>query len=214
MSSVLIVVPCQTARGVSPATAHSLLYLEKPDDWGAFFPCDYHIVGARNEAVETALRNKVSHLWFIDSDMDIPHDAYRKLMECDADIACGLMWTKHIPSFPTTFVKGKPHCGAGIEEIDECGMACTLIKTDFLRKMPKPWFYMDGSAGEDNIFCREAKKLGATIKCNYTVETGHLGFIYYTGQRFTRNPANQNPDRIGNRDALEKYGVLQPEGAD
>lgn len=160
-----------------------------------------------------ALEEGVSHLFFIDSDMDIPHDAYPRLMECDADVACGLMWTKHIPSFPTTFRDGKPYLGAGIEEIDECGMACTMIRTDFLKRMPKPWFYMDGSGGEDHVFCREAKRHGATIKCNYEVKTGHLGFIYYTGQGFSRNPANQRPDRIGNRAALEQYGVLQPEGA-
>ena len=206
--SMILAVPCQTGRGLSPATAHSLLYMEKPEKWAAFFPCDYHIVGARNACVKVALEDGVDHLLFIDSDMDIPHDAYPRLLECDADIACGLMWTKHIPSFPTVFRDGRPFTGSGIEDIDECGMACTLIRTSLLKSMPLPWFYMDGSGGEDHIFCRSARKAGASIRCNFDVKTGHLGFIYYTGQDFTRNPEHQRAERIGNREALEKYGVL------
>ena len=57
--SMLLAVPCQTGRGLSPATAHSLLYMEKPEKWAAFFPCDYHIVGARNACVKVALEDAV-----------------------------------------------------------------------------------------------------------------------------------------------------------
>lgn len=206
-------VPCQTGRGVSPATAYSLATMQKPDMWAPFLPCDYHLVGARNKGVQVALEEGVSHLFFIDSDMDIPQDAWPGLLACDSDIACGQMWTKHIPSFPTTFREGKPYLGTGIEDIDECGLACTLIRTDFLKRLPEPWFYMDGSGGEDHIFCKRAKNMGATIRCNYSVQTGHLGFLYYSGQPFTRNPAHQRSDRIGNRAVLEQYGILQPEGA-
>ena len=186
--------------------------MEKPDKFAAFFPCDYHLVGARNACVKVALEEGVTHLLFVDSDMDIPHDAYPRLMECDADVACGLMWTKHIPSFPTVFRGGKPHLGEGIEDVDECGMACTLIRTEFLERMKRPWFYMDGSGGEDHIFCRRAKEAGASIRCNYGVRTGHLGFVYFTGQEFTRVPENQRPDRIGNKEVLEQYGVLTTKG--
>lgn len=207
-SSLLIAVPSQTGRGVSPATACSLMCLERPDKWSPYFPCDYHVVGARNACVKAAIEEGFTHLLFVDSDMDVPGDAWKKLMECDADIACGLMWTKHIPSFPTVFRDGKPYLGEGIEDIHECGMACTLIRTEFLKRMPAPWFYMDGSGGEDHIFCRNARKLGATIRCHYGVNTGHLGFIYYAGQEFTRKPENQRSDRIGNKAVLEQYGVL------
>jgi hypothetical protein len=210
-ASLLIAVPCQHGRGLAPATAHSLLYLEKPDKWAAFFPCDYHLVGARNKCVEVALQEGVDHLLFIDSDMDIPRNAYWKLLECDADIASPLMWSKHIPSFVQIFKNGKPHIGRGIEDVDESGMGCTLIRTSWLRKMDRPWFYMDGSGGEDNIFCRRSKQAGASIRCNYDVNTGHLGFVYFSGQEFTREPLNQRADRIGNRETLEMYGVLSKE---
>lgn len=203
--------PCQTGRGVSPATAHSLLYLLKPDRWAAFFPCDYHIVGARNKSVQVALEEGVSHLLFVDSDMDVPKHLVQALLNCEADIACPVMWTKNIPSYPTVFRDGKPYLGHGIESIDECGMAATLIRTAWLRKMDPPWFYMDGSGGEDHIFCRRAKQMGATIKCNYSVNTGHLGFVYFDGQDFTREPKNQKAERIGNRETLQKYGILSKE---
>lgn len=212
MPSVLIAVPCQTARGLAPTAAHSLLYMEKPDKWAAYFPCDYHLVGARNACVKVVLEEELDHILFIDSDMDIPHDTYPRLLECDSDIACGVMWTKHIPSFPTVFRGGKPYLGSGIEEIDECGMACTLIRTSYLKSMKTPWFYMDGSGGEDHIFCKRAKESGASIRCNYSVNTGHLGFVYFSGQEFTREPSNQRADRIGNKEVLEKYGVLPTKG--
>ena len=202
--------PSQTGRGLSPATAYSLLYLDKPDRWAAFFPCDYHLVGARNACAQVALDEGVDHLLFIDSDMEVPQHAYTALLKCDADIACGLMWTKHIPSFPTVFRDGKPHLGTGIEDVDECGMACTLICTDFLKTVELPRFFMDGSGGEDHIFCRRAKRAGASIRCNYDVKTAHLGFVYFSGQEFTRKPENQVAERIGNRAVLEQYGVLQP----
>lgn len=182
--------------------------MEKPDKWAAYFPCDYHLVGARNEAVKVAIEDGVDHLLFIDSDMDIPHDAYQKLLDCDSDIACGVMWTKHIPSWPTVFRGGKPYLGSGIEDIDECGLACTLIRTSLLKSMKTPYFYMDGSGGEDHIFCKRVKAAGASIRCNYYLNTGHLGFVYFSGQEFTRAVENQNMERIGNKEALEQYGIL------
>ena len=50
-----------------------------------------------------------------------------------------------------------------------------MIKTDVLRKTPKPWFFGMEQTGEDVAFCTKAKKHGATVWMDTSIKLGHLG---------------------------------------
>lgn len=191
---------------------------------------DHSISDARNAACESAIHEGAEYLWFIDSDMDFPADALPRLKACNADIACADMWSRGIPSFRTVM---RTYPGAeqgrlqsvpvpdeqlpakgyrGVEDIDVCGMACTLIRVDFLKRFKEhygetPWFWV-ARHGEDAMFCFNAKEIGATIRCDFGVETGHWGVMAMRGQDFTRDARNQPMSTFTHEPMMRQMGVL------
>lgn len=175
-------------------------------------------VQARNVAAKAAVDEGAEWLWFIDSDADFPVDALARLKACNADIACADMWSRSWPSFRTVLrygepgpdgrVKASPVPGspAGIEDVDLCGMHCTLIRVDLLKRMKQPWF-VSGEHGEDMAFCVKAKELGATIRCDFGMVSGHWGRCSMKGQDFTRDAKNQTMS-IVEQGMMERMGVL------
>lgn len=193
---------------------------------------DHSQTDARNKACEAAIERGVEYLFFIDSDMDFPPDTLKRLKACNADVACTDMWSRNWPSFRTvmrltkTDEKGWTHAvpvsdsdlppkieARGIEDVDVCGMACTLIRTDFLirfRDEPKfkdqPWFWT-ARHGEDATFCFNAKEIGAKIRCDFGVVAGHWGVTRMTGQDYTRDRRNQ-PLEVTEEAMMRRMGVL------
>ena len=189
---------------------------------------DHMIPDARNAACETAIAENAEYLFFIDSDMDFPHDTLPKLKAADADIACTDMWSRGWPSFRTVMRNQPPIADGliqsvpvkdedlppvgerGVEEVDMCGMACTLIKVDFLKKFKthftdQPWFWT-ARHGEDATFCFNAKSIGAVIKCDFSLVAGHWGVCRNVGQDFTRDARNQ-PMAISEEPMMRRMGV-------
>lgn len=189
---------------------------------------DNSISHARNAACQAAIDEGAEYVWFIDSDMDFPPDTLPRLKACNSDIACTDMWSRGWPSFRTVM---RTHPGAelgllqsvpikneelppegqrGIEEIDICGMACTLIRVDFLKRFrekygEQPWFWV-GRHGEDSAFCFQAKDMGATIRCDFGVVAGHWGVCRNVGQDFTRDARNQ-PMSVCEEPMIRRMGV-------
>jgi len=181
---------------------------------------DHSQVGARNLACEAALEENFEWLFFVDSDMDWPNDTLQRLKACDADIACTDMWSRNWPSFRTVMVLGEKDengkclpvpvsdeiaAEKKVVDVDLCGMACTLIRTSLLKKMPKPWFWT-AEHGEDATFCFNAKEMGATIKCDFGAVAGHWGTCRMVGQDFTRDARNQ-PQKLANEEMMRRMGV-------
>ena len=138
--------------------------------------------------------------------MDFPTDTLPRLKACNADIACADMWSRNVPSFRTVMRLDEPDEHdmrrsvpvpseiadlKNVQDVDVCGMACTLIRTSFLKKMEDPWF-VSAQHGEDASFCFVAKqKYGATIKCDFGVLAGHWGVVRMSGQEWSRDARNQ-----------------------
>jgi hypothetical protein len=79
-----------------------------------------------------------------------------------------------------------------IENIEYCGMGCTLIKTSILAKLKEadpnqPWFWA-ADHGEDATFCFKVLEAGGTVKCDFGLKSGHWGNIRMMGQDYTRRP--------------------------
>jgi len=189
---------------------------------------DHSISDARNAACEVAIDRGFEYLLFIDSDMDFPPDTLARLKACKADIACTDMWSRGWPSFRTVMRNGArdkdglilsvpvpdedlpPPWGRGVEDVDLCGMACTLIRVDFLvkyqeRYTDQPWFWVSRH-GEDATFCFNAKEMGASIKCDFGIVAGHWGVCRNIGQDFTRDAKNQ-PMSVSQEPMMRRMGV-------
>lgn len=206
----LVALPYVSKSGFFGATVQSLVtgILN-----GGFKMCKFLFLGdhththARNMACKDAIEIGADWVLFIDSDMDFPPDTLSRLKAANADIACTDMWSRGWPSFRTVMrlsepkedglkqavpVPGSP---TGVEAVDVCGMACTLIKTSLLRRMTEKWpdqpIFWSGQHGEDATFCFKAKEIGATMKCDFGVVAGHWGTARMAGQDFTRDPKNQ-----------------------
>lgn len=208
----LVALPFVSKGGFDGATVSSLIYSLI---YGGMQKClfcfygDYPVSHARNAAAQDAMARGADWVFFIDSDMDFPTNTLSRLKALDADIACADMWSRNWPSFRTVleynpavrwpkkreFVpveNGGPVTGA--RDVDCCGMACTLIKTNLFRKFAKAKImpYVMAAHGEDSAFCIVAKKrFKAKIRCDFDVKAGHWGRARMLGQDFTRDARNQ-----------------------
>lgn len=111
---------------------------------------NYQIADARNIICEEALKLNTRYLYFIGDDTEPPLHALRQFifrMEQmpELGVVGGIYCTKSDPPAPLVF-RGN---GAGsywdwkvgeFFEVSGLGMDCTLIRTEMLRSLPKPWF--------------------------------------------------------------------------
>ena len=222
--STLIALPFVSKSGFTGATTMSLvlgILAGGLKNCKFLFLGDHSQIGARNAAAADAIKEGLDYLFFVDSDMDFPTDTLDRLKACDADIACTDMWSRNIPSFRTVMrMSGRdkhglkmavPYAGKGVEAVDLCGMACTLIRTDLLKRMREKldgdiWF-QSASHGEDASFCFMAREMcDATIKCDFDVVAGHWGVLRLVGQDFTRDAKHQ-PMQVANPEMLLRMGA-------
>jgi hypothetical protein len=116
-------------------------------------------------------------------------------VEHDLPLVTGLCVQRQKPHYPcvyrlipsddkyTFLTRFRP----GLQQIDACGAACLLIRTDVLRAIPPPWFdWPDSSRGEDIAFCERARAAGFPIVLDFDVRCTHLGVLEATYELFVR----------------------------
>lgn len=142
----------------------------------------------RNIAIEQALQNDCTHVFFMDDDMAMPPDTLTKLLAHDKDIVTGLYLMRTYPHFPVLFDEAfddgkckflflEGHL-KGLIPVVNCGFGCVLVKTDVLRKMERPWVTLgeiekDGWCDDVSFFNR-ARKAGAEIFADLDAPCGHM----------------------------------------
>lgn len=173
------------------------------------------VAQARNELAETALKLGSKYLFFLGDDVVPPANTLKQLifrMEQDKRIgvAGGVYCSKCDPSAPLVF-KGN---GQGsywdwkVGEFFQCtglGMDCTIIRTEILSKIPKPWFKtvdeddFDDARNhaeqwtEDLYFCRKViEETEYEVWCDGSLLCEH--WDVYAGKSYTL-PSNSNPVR-------------------
>ena len=173
----------------------SLLMMKKPGVFQPIVVPRVTIQHARNLIVSKALELNCTHVLFIDDDMIFPQDAAIRLLEHDRDIVCGLAFQRKKPHMPCIFrnvidndeqqIYPMEIVKQGLFEIDACGSAFVLIKTDVFRKLEEPWYvwgdktlgvYVDkGGLGEDISFSLKAKRAGFEVFCDTDLIITHIG---------------------------------------
>ena len=186
--------------------ALSLLSLTRYITWKPVDPdFDYMIVNERGSLitlqresmVKTALENKsVTHLLFLDSDMQFPPDLFHRLLEHDLPmVACNYV-KRGIPATPNSKdVEGKviatDRDSRGLEEAESAGFGALLVKREVFENIENPWFDTvwfhkdDGGIdlmGEDVFFFRKARRTAGYplfIDHSLSQQIGHVGTYTY-----------------------------------
>lgn len=179
-------VPAQTVTSLLelitvPGTKHSILV-------GSL------VYDAREKLAKSAIEEGYTHILWLDSDITFPRDTLLRLLDCDADIASGVVYRRVAPYTPTVFTHQPNGLYAeminipdrGIIRVDGCGFACVLTKTECLSAMYQKFdrLFVPEAYGEDLQFCNRAAKCGYKITVDCSLKCGHLGQILIGERQF------------------------------
>jgi hypothetical protein len=152
------------------------------------------IYEARERLVEMALDDpKATHVFFLDSDMVPPNNVISQLLSHNVDIASAKIFQRKFPFQPCMYGKLRVNRDfsfemegpmepdkwpdQGIFEMEGVGMACALINLNVFRGLKKPWFFPMPGLGEDLAFCLKARKAGARIWVDFSLDCAHMGYF-------------------------------------
>jgi len=150
----------------------------------------------RNLAGRIALQNECDYLLFLDDDVLVPRDVYKRLKDRDVDIVTPFVFIRGYPFRPMFFKSilsdDKKTCGLTpyedwsevveatknpLLEVAAIGFSCCLIKTWVLKKIQPAWFITGTGHTEDVYFCVKAKQAlqgKVRIYVDTTLDTGHM----------------------------------------
>ena len=148
-----------------------------------------NIHDARNNAVIWALENDMDYIFWFDDDMVLDKTnkpLFSTMMEHNKDFVAPLFFQRRPPYLPLLFKRMTYLDGTyvtydnilnyekGLLDVDGVGFGCCLTKVDMFRKIPRPWFLMGETFGEDLFFCEKAVQAGYKIFCDTTIQIGHI----------------------------------------
>lgn len=149
---------------------------------------------ARDMTVKKFLEGDYTHLMFIDDDIQFPADGVDRLLSLNANIAAApyvsksynqpqiMAWDDlyfeddHIRAKPALFTNDK------IQKVDCVGMGFTLIRRNVIVDVVNKFnscFRMRWHAGEDFVFCYEAKECGYNVTLDKSIPIYHMGLYNY-----------------------------------
>lgn len=182
-----------------------------PMDWAMSFknlnpPINYNTIFqiikgapidvARQQMAEIAIEKGCKYIFFLGDDVVVPNHTLRQLiyrLECDESIGVtgGVYCVKAEPCFPLVF-RGQGNGSywdwkiGEFFEVTGLGMDCTLIRTEILKSMTKPWFktvdgdkYLDGINSAESwtedlyFFNKMLKETTSKVYCDAMVICDH-----------------------------------------
>lgn len=143
---------------------------------------DMTVAQARNITCKQALEVDAKYIWFVDDDVVVPSAGIRMLMyeleqRPDAIAIGGIYCSRTDPPAPMVFQE----LGQGSDwdwtagRVFECaaiGTGCMLVRTEFLKDMPEPYFKTTDELSktlgrlqetDDVYFCKKARNQGHRI---------------------------------------------------
>ena len=176
------------------------------------------LVQSRHNLTVAALKDKCTHLLFLDSDMTFPKDTAIRLLLRDKEIIGVNATTRSYPVMHIAHdLQGKRIDSGkkfGVQKVQHVGMAVMMLSAGIFQKLLPPLYMMEwipdtGSyCGEDVYFCAKAQAAGYDVWIDHDLskQVGHLGAQHF------------GPNMIGLEKPvpfaeLEKEDDLLPEGA-
>lgn len=209
---ILVAIP--TNKYIEPETFKSLWDLEISKGYELDFQYfyGYQIDQIRNLIADWAKR--YDYLLSVDSDIVLPKDSLRKMLEADVDIISGL-YIQRIPGTQTVEIyEDTPNGGvsnipyrkledaSNIVEVAACGFGAVLVKSEVFRQLPYPHFVYKSAldhkntVSEDVYFCQKAREAGFRVWADTTIKCDHIGGTVFSlennDQKFLRSIYNQD----------------------
>ena len=218
-----VLIAITTAESVYHETMESIYHLVIPAGVQTNLQIihSYDVASGRNQLVQMAQAARADYIFFVDSDIILPHHALSALYEMDKDIALGTYPRKE----PATIYSDVPYTtlykhnesnrevfhpyflplnelpASGCFPVDCGGLGCALIKTSVFDKLSFPYFVfinepvikgqMGYCIGEDMYFFRNCLRAGVQPYAEGSVRCGHIGKFIY---RFKNIISNQTAD--------------------
>lgn len=197
MRSVLISVP--TYENIHPKTFKSIYDLEGGGcDLSFSYVRGYTVADARNKIARDAKAGGFDYVLMVDSDVVLPHDALRNMLELDVGVClgyyvhrhdgdtydgttnlCRLGETSYTDQYKADELRGLEADGYFKLQIHGGGLGCALIRTDVFGALHYPHFkwtnYKNGNVlSEDLWFCECCKNASVPIYADTRVGCGHV----------------------------------------
>ena len=197
---ILIAVP--TFENIYPDTFKSIYDLDVSGADASFeFVRGYDCAKARNVIVTMAVDRNADYVFMVDSDMVLPKDALRNLLDDDADVVygyCARRGNRNLYNGRTSifrrngeknYTEQAAYTGEEMRafrqngdhkiQIHGAGMACALVQTDVFRRLKFPWFRwveydQKRHLSEDLYFCSQCNKAKIPLYVDTRVECGHV----------------------------------------
>lgn len=183
-------------------TTMSLLGLRMPQGFSGMYHMvgSCLVYDARQQIVNFARKTNCKYIAMIDSDMVVPTDFLTKALETleknkDIHVVTGTIFKRTPPFQPCFYTKveynmeeQKPTLESPVEfpkqgllPLAGLGLACCMIKTELFDKIDEKksptmngYFYPLPNMGEDLTFSLIARKCGANIVCDLSIDVGHV----------------------------------------
>lgn len=151
------------------------------------FVASSYIHAGQEQALEEAIGVGATHVLWLETDMGFPKDTAIRLTEHNRPVVATNAVMRHYPIRFTAIKQGHRLAtedeSFGLEEVDECGLAVMLMRTDVVNNLTKPWFrheydHQTGrEIGHDAIFCRRLREAGHRIYIDHDLskEIEHIG---------------------------------------
>ena len=150
------------------------------------------LVQLRHNLVQSALKEKCTHILFLDSDMKFPKTILNDLLAAKKDIIAANCTTRSMPPEPVAHdLNGErlySNGRTGLQKVQQAGLAVCLINADIFRQLRPPFFSMEwipeygAYCGEDVYFTQYVKEvLGTDVWVDHTVsrDIKHIGSMAY-----------------------------------
>ena len=176
---------------LSAYTAAALLASGAEFEYGIKAVYGTYLHKARTEILKDALKDNVSHLLWVDSDMIFPKDAFIRLMGHGKTIVGANYSQRGLPPDWVAIKQCSPgvkcetkNDSTGLEKVEAIGFGCVLFDMRVIReKLPSdPWFGIGDVYGEDVWFCKKmGEEHGVEIFVDHDLskEVRHIGTYQY-----------------------------------
>ncbi len=186
---ILVAVP--TFENITAETFKSIYDLDAHGHELSFeYVKGYDCARARNDIGKKTIEGGYDYVLMVDSDIILPKDALKNLLEFPSEITLGCyphkntdngeaeLFKANLPNFVNRISYSELN-GKIRVEVKGGGFGCALVKASVFQKIAFPWFkyvvYDNGSLlSEDLYFCDQAKKNRIAIWADARVRCGHL----------------------------------------
>jgi len=204
----MIAIPCMDM--VPARFMASLLALRRVGKCQNYIGMNSLIYDTRNQIAQTAIREEIDRVLWLDSDMEFEPDLMERLsarIDEGREFVTGLYVSRKEPIRPTIFrsmeildtEEGRKAVAPvyadyprdSVFEVASCGFGIVMTTVRLLKDVtgryglpftPVPGF------GEDMAFCIRAKELGYPLWCDSSIKAGHIGTRTYTVEDCTQYP--------------------------